>query len=106
MSRPFLIREIRQICQACPSAFEGATIDGRDVYVKFRYGKLRVEIAGEIVFLRQLSDSLDGVMTYRELRSVAPHMFVFPDECADEYDPAEDRFEFTFFSRADEREYA
>jgi len=108
MSRPFLIREIRQTCMACPSLFEGTTFDGLDVYVRFRHGTLSIDIASETVLMRRLTDSDAGLMTYRELRTVATHMFVFPDECADEYDPAElDQYlDFSFGARADAREYA
>jgi hypothetical protein len=39
------ILEIRKTCDVCPSQWEGRLADGRTVYVRFRWGWLRIHLA-------------------------------------------------------------
>lgn len=73
------VTEIVQTCGACPSQWEGRLEDGSHFYARFRYGTLRVSVASTLeaaisgeaddgrdtrdLFFRQISDSLDGVMS-------------------------------------------
>jgi len=41
---PIGVIKIDQTCGACPSQWEGKTVDGKEVYVRYRWGYLRVEI--------------------------------------------------------------
>ena len=52
---------------ACPAQWEGETVDGRDVYVRYRHGTLHVDLDGFIIFKRTVGSPLDGVMDYAEL---------------------------------------
>jgi hypothetical protein len=67
---------IKRTCTACPSQWEGRTDDGRDVYVRFRWGGLSVGIGdGLDNAIRNESyrwddyDGLNGWMTYAELKT-------------------------------------
>lgn len=53
---------------ACPTQGEGETDDGFSVYVRYRHGILRVDIAGVTIFRKYCGDDLDGVMNFEELK--------------------------------------
>jgi hypothetical protein len=73
-----VVREIRKTCSACPAQWEGFTRDGRGIYVRFRYGSLRIDISGETVFRRELSDGLDGCLSYAQLKEATVEQFSWP----------------------------
>lgn len=59
--------EMTQTVMACPSAWEGKMEDGSELYVKYRYGNLRIVIDGDTVYEKQLSDGMDGWLGQRQL---------------------------------------
>lgn len=38
------LKRLERTCIACPSQWEGETEDGREVYVRYRHGRLSVEV--------------------------------------------------------------
>ena len=80
------IVEIRQTCMICPSQWEGRTADGRFVYVRFRWGYLQVGIGAtddeavedDGTFGVQLSDHLDGALSYQQLVDATLGLFTWP----------------------------
>jgi hypothetical protein len=40
-----VIVSLKQTCSACPSQWDAQTSDGRYVYIRYRWGMLRVDIA-------------------------------------------------------------
>ena len=61
------VAHIRNTCPACPSQWEGATDDGQYVYIRYRWGWLRVEVGNEIVYHQRIGGQLDGHMDENEL---------------------------------------
>lgn len=71
---------LRQTCWACPSQWEGETDDGREVYVRYRYGHLTVQVGTETEPDAVMSDNyivdvehgegLDGFMDEDELKEL------------------------------------
>ncbi len=61
------IREMRQTCSGWSSQWEGKTKDGKYVYVRFRWGVLRVEIDQASLLEKTLSDALDGFLDETQL---------------------------------------
>lgn len=73
------VKTLKKACLACPSQWEGDLDDGRVVYVRYRHGELSVGVgetinaavqnAGseEALYAEELSDGLDGFMTFEEL---------------------------------------
>lgn len=64
--------EVTPICQACPSDWEAIDDEGREIYIRFRWGHLSVsldDLTNEPVSLLSLqhSDPLDGVMSTEEM---------------------------------------
>lgn len=84
------IQELTQTCDACPAQWEGTTDDGRAVYVRFRWGYLSVclspqpsedvddAVGGDEVFGAQLSDDMDGWLSYDRLRQTAADFIQWP----------------------------
>lgn len=51
---PIVVVEVQQTCGACPTAWQGKTADGLEVYARYRGGYLRVDVNDETVYGRQL----------------------------------------------------
>jgi hypothetical protein len=51
-----LVVELRETCSACPSQWEGRAEDGRWIYIRYRFGLLRVGV-GDC-----LADAVAGAM--------------------------------------------
>lgn len=71
------LAKLERTCIACPSQWDGILEDGREVYIRYRYGQLRVNIGNptliepvfnnELLVDKQLGDDLDGVMETGEM---------------------------------------
>jgi hypothetical protein len=68
-SEKLRVTSIRQTCDACPSQWEGTLEDGREIYVRYRWGILHIGVGGRgrEWLLETLSHDLDGVLTFEEL---------------------------------------
>ena len=70
-----------QTCFACPTQFSGETDDGREAYIRFRFGRLSITIDGESIFSESLSDGLDGVISYDKIKEATKHLNIqWPDK--------------------------
>lgn len=73
-----LIVKLKQTCHACPSQWEGKTDNGKDVYIRYRWGILRVDLNGSEIFCEDIAgDGLDGVLSTEELKTVLMGKVVF-----------------------------
>jgi hypothetical protein len=61
------IKEIQQTCSACPSQWEGKTDKGEELYCRYRWGYLSVEINNKVIFGEQLGNDFHGIMDIDEL---------------------------------------
>jgi hypothetical protein len=59
---------LRSQFTSCPAQWNGQTVDGKDVYVRFRWGVLKVSVGGVCVWEEQVSDDLDGTMDDATMR--------------------------------------
>ena len=71
------IKKIRMTCHACPSQWDGELVDGGYLYVRFRWGTLRVDIDGNTVFEWESGDSFDGYMSLETVQSLTSHLLDF-----------------------------
>lgn len=53
-SGPIIVVSVRQECHACPTSWTGKTIDDKEVYARYRWGYLSVEVDDRVVYGRQL----------------------------------------------------
>lgn len=63
---------LRQTCSACPSQWEGKLTNGSNLYVRYRYGTLRVDIDGQSVFSTDIGDQWDGSITWENVIRYSP----------------------------------
>ena len=77
----YKVKEITQTCFACPSQWEGKTIGGDEVYIRYRHGDLRVDINDNTVWGDGFGDPLDGFMTYDELKINLKDVLELPEVC-------------------------
>ena len=61
---------ITQTCYACPSQWEGETVDGEHIYIRYRWGNLRIDLNGSTIFEQVMGDSLDGVIEWEDVEDV------------------------------------
>lgn len=94
------IVKMHELCFACPSSWEGWDDEGTYYYFRFRWGFLRVDRAptegdwqspialafgaqpngkNETIYGEQISDGLDGILSYDELQERLATEFTFPD---------------------------
>lgn len=84
-----VVSEVEMTCGAFPSQWEGRTVDGRYVYVRYRYGQLRVSVGDtlenailgdEAVVSLAHGHGYAGVMTYSELVRLTGDRLSWPIE--------------------------
>ncbi len=75
-----VVREIRKTCGACPAQWEGWTVDGRSVYVRYRWGFLSIRVGGESYYEDTVGDGLHGCMEYDSLKRHTRHIISWPEE--------------------------
>ena len=61
------LKELSDRNSVCPSQWEGKTVEGDDIYVRYRYGSLSVRKNGNTIFHKGIGDSLDGVLDTEEM---------------------------------------
>ena len=57
-----ILLNLIQIGFGCPSAWLADTITGSEIYIRYRYGTLRVYVDDEMVFNQQVGDTYSGVL--------------------------------------------
>ena len=72
--------ELKRTCWACPSQWEGKTDAGNDVYIRYRWGYLRVDLDGQEIFGKQIDESgWDGIMDYDKLKEIVKEEMELPE---------------------------
>jgi len=73
------IKNLIETCGACPSQWEANTLDGRGVYVRYRWGYLSISIStepgqcgvnGPEVYGCQIGEGFDGVISWSEVAPI------------------------------------
>lgn len=74
MENKHKVVQLIRTCFACPSQWEGKLENGDNLYVRYRWGRLRIEINDEIVFSKQLHiETEEEVKAYYDnLRNTLP----------------------------------
>lgn len=73
----YRLKSLTQTCTACPSQWDGKLTDGTPVYIRYRWGSLRVDLnpftdEELTIYVRHHGDGLDGSMSEEDmLRAVS-----------------------------------
>ena len=68
-------------CHSCPSQWEGKTEDGREVYIRFRFGCFYCEIDGEKIYQSSPKgyDGYSGTMSDADMKKELSGVLSFED---------------------------
>lgn len=66
-----IIKELTKTCIACPTQFEGITIDNKDVYMRYRNGTMRIDIDDETILRIPHGNYLDGFCSLEDFIVIA-----------------------------------
>ena len=72
MDLPVAVVRVVRTCRACPSQWDAWTAQGVYVYVRYRSGRLTVDVGDSQVFCAVLGGPLDGHMEWPEVLQHAP----------------------------------
>lgn len=62
------INQLEQTGYACPSQWDGTTTNGEYVYIRFRHGRLTVEVNEELEFIAYpFDDDWSGIISQNEM---------------------------------------
>ncbi len=83
-AQPYIVKSLIRICPAFPSQWEGVTTNNERVYIRYRYGGLRIEIDDKVVFqdMYELAKH-DGFMSESELIKVSEGVIVIDAKVAE-----------------------
>ena len=87
------VTKITKTCSACPAQWEGWTDDNRQIYVRYRWGHLTVELGEigdkaemaavdgeEVLSYHKDNHPYGGYMEYDELKQITKDVISFPEE--------------------------
>jgi len=86
-----LITELTHTCLACPSQWEGRLSDGRPLYIRYRWGylKISVDVKGEVLFAQKIPGASEGFLELSDVLRYSGMKLadgVVVTECKDEND--------------------
>lgn len=64
------IKTIRCTSRCCPSQWEGKTATDEAVYIRYRSGRLSIDLSGKEVYSEQLGDDYDGLISLEEIKAI------------------------------------
>jgi hypothetical protein len=64
-----IVSEIIEAGGACPFQVSAKTDKGEEVYARYRWGQLRVEVEKEVVFVKQIGEDQDDEAILNEQRA-------------------------------------
>ena len=77
----YKVKIIKNTCPACPSQWEGKTDKGRDIYIRYRWGYLTVQIDGvqgrEILGMDLGRGNWDGVLNFHDMKNFTKSVLNF-----------------------------
>lgn len=71
--RGFVFKTVRQTTRSCPSQWKLEDAQGNHWYVRYRFGVLRAERNGDVVFGVSVGEPLDGTMRTETMLEILVH---------------------------------
>ena len=62
------IKKLENLCTSCPSQWEGETISGERVYIRYRWGYLTLDVDGKEAYSIRCGADYDGTMDTDEMK--------------------------------------
>lgn len=73
-----VVKRLWMTCEACPTQYEGETLTGQDVYIRYRWGTLRLDLDEVTVYEQEIGDEFHGALDYDEMRTALHGVAVLP----------------------------
>jgi hypothetical protein len=70
------ITDLTETCSACPTQFEGKTSDGKDVYIRYRFGHLYITVNKEYIYSQSIGSGLDGVISLSQIKNATKDLAI------------------------------
>ncbi len=69
-----------QTCEACPAQWEGRFKDGREFYIRYRWGWLRVDVPfGHTVYEVKIGNDWNGTLSEHAMKLATNNVLDFSD---------------------------
>lgn len=62
------LKDLIRYSSFCPTQWEGETTNGEEVYIRYRWGFLSIDINGEEVFGVKVGEEFDGMMNDEDMK--------------------------------------
>jgi len=62
------VEQIENTCFACPSQWAGVGKNGEDIYIRYRWGMLKLYVNDKIITQKMLGDGYDGCLDYSSMQ--------------------------------------
>lgn len=72
------VKSIKKTSRACPAQWDGLTDDNKTVYVRYRFGQLRIEVDKNPVFTMKAGEGYDGFMDFERIKQFTENQIVWP----------------------------
>lgn len=85
------IKSLKCTCSACPSQWEGLTERNEALYIRYRWGRLTIQlseqdgtirdaiISGRILYQKQIGDEFGGVIDIEEVMEIMKKEYIIQD---------------------------
>ncbi len=74
------VKTIVKTCDACPSQWSGKTVDGKAIYIRYRWGGFRAEIDNEVVMAAEADqEPFGGSMSDERMIEMAAEILDFSE---------------------------
>lgn len=71
MEPKYKVQSLEITCYACPTQWEGKTADGYDIYIRYRWGNLTLDINGQTVAtIEGHGDGFAGVLEHETMKEL------------------------------------
>lgn len=80
------LANIKRTSEACPAQWEGTTTDGCGVYIRYRWGRLRCEVDGDVIYHQIIGDGYDGDLENQKMAYELAEVLVIPQQAWDRWD--------------------
>ena len=62
------VKDLIRYTGICPSQWEGETTKGAELYIRYRWGFLSVDLNGKEIFGSQVGEEFDGFMSDKNMK--------------------------------------
>lgn len=62
-----VLKTLKQLKISCPASWEGESVDGKQTYISYRYGRLIATVGDKVVYNKLLGGNTDGYINTQQM---------------------------------------